>query len=92
MEDRIGSPDKNYLISGVIGLVFSLAAAAWSFIGGACCGWGGWPLAIIGLIAASISLYLKRNIIGWIALGLAIFAFAWVFIGAAVIGSLLTGT
>ena len=82
---------RNSLIAGIAGLLLSLIAALWSLIGGACCGWGGWPLAFLGLIAAGISLYIKRNIIGWIALALAIFAFAWVIIGASVIAGIATG-
>ncbi len=85
------NPDsRNSMIAGVLGLVLSLVAALWSVIGGACCGWGGWPLAFLGLIAAGISLYIKKNAIGWIALGLAIFAFAWVIFGTVFLAMMAT--
>jgi hypothetical protein len=58
----------------------------WSFIGGACCGWAGWGFAFIGFVLAIVSLILKRNAIGWWALGLSIFAFIWVFISIGMFG------
>ena len=91
MSSEQNSDSRNSMIAGLAGLLLSLVAALWSVIGGACCGWGGWPLAFLGLIAAGISLYIKKNIIGWIALFLAIFSFAWVIFGAVYITNLLTG-
>ena len=72
-------------IVGVISLCFGALAAAWSFIGGACCGWAGWGYGFIGLVLAIVSLSLKRSPIGWWALGLSIFAFIWVIMAPAII-------
>lgn len=75
--------DKNEKASFVIGVVaicFAALAAAWSFIGGACCGWGGWGFAFIGLVLAIVSLVFKKSSLGYWALGLSIFAIVWVFI------------
>jgi hypothetical protein len=72
--------EKGAFVVGVIALCFSAIAAAWSFVGGACCGWGGWGWAGVGLIMAIVSLCLNKSKIGWWALALAIFAFVWVFV------------
>lgn len=78
--------EKASFVVAVIALCFSALAAAWSFVGGACCGWGGWGWAFIGLVLSIVSLVLKPSTLGWWALGLAIFAFAWVFISLYLLG------
>lgn len=78
--------DKASFIIAVVALCFSALAAAWSFIGGFCCGWAGWGWAFIGLVLSIVSLVLKKSTLGWWALGLAIFAFAWVFISLFLLG------
>ncbi len=75
-----GNREKASFIIAVIALCFASLATAWTLIGGACCGWGGWGWGFIGLILAIVSLAMKRSKIGFWALGLAIFAFVWVFI------------
>lgn len=74
--------DKSSYVLGIIAICFAAIGAAWSFIGGVCCGWAGWGWAFIGLVLAIISLALKPSTIGWWALGLAIFAFAWLVIAS----------
>lgn len=65
---------------GVTAICFSALGAAWSFLGGFCCGWAGWGWAFIGLVLSIVSLCFKRSNIGWTALALAIFSFAWVIV------------
>ncbi len=74
--------EKASFVVGVIGICFASLAASWSFVGSACCGWAGWPLAFVGIVLSTISLLLKRNKLGFWGLGLSIFAFVWVFITA----------
>jgi len=68
------------LVTGIIGCVFAGLGALWSFLGGACCGWAAWPEAGLGIVLAIVSLCLRRSALGWVALSLGIFAFAWVII------------
>ena len=85
MEQQQQPEDKNEKASFIIGVVaicFAALAAAWSFIGGACCGWGGWGFAFVGLVLSIVSLVFKKSSLGFWALGLSIFAVAWVFISA----------
>ena len=81
---RVSAPsdrnDKSSYVLGIIAICFAAIGAAWSFIGGVCCGWAGWGYAFIGLVLAIISLVLKPSTVGWWALGLAIFSFAWLII------------
>src|SRR6266446_4347917 len=72
--------DQASFVIAVIALCFAALAAAWSFIGGACCGWAAWPYAFIGLVLSVVSLALKPSALGWWALGLSIFAFMWVLV------------
>lgn len=78
--------ERASFIIAVVALCFAALAAAWSFIGGFCCGWAGWGWAFIGLVLSIVSLVLKRSTLGWWALGLSIFAFAWVFISFFLLG------
>jgi hypothetical protein len=80
------------IVTGIIGCVFAGLGALWSFLGGACCGWAAWPEAALGIILAIVSLCLRRSALGWVALGLGIFAFAWVIIFYLVLGGALAGT
>lgn len=75
-----GSKETAALVTGIIGVVFSGLAALWTILGGLCCNWASLPYAIIGLILAIVSLSLNKSPIGWVALGLSIFSFAWVII------------
>ena len=77
--------EKASFVIGIVALCFAALAAAWSFLGGACCGWASWGFAFIGLVLSIVSLVMKPSKIGWWALGLAIFAIIWVFISAALI-------
>ena len=79
--------DKASFIIVVIALCFAALAAAWSFIGGACCGWAGWGWSFIGLILSIVSLVIKRSTLGWWALGLSIFSIIWVFVSLEVMAS-----
>jgi|CXWL01.1.fsa_nt_gi hypothetical protein len=79
--------DKASFIIAVIALCFAALAAAWSFIGGACCGWAGWGWSFIGLILSIVSLVIKRSTLGWWALGLSIFSIIWVFVSLEVMES-----
>lgn len=72
---------------GIVAICFAAVAAAWSFIGGACCGWGGWGFAFVGAVLSVVSLAFHRTTVGWWALGLSLFAFLWVFISASLMGS-----
>jgi hypothetical protein len=72
--------EKTAFIIGVIAICFAAVAAAWSFIGGACCGWGGWGFALIGFALSIVSLVFKGSSLGWWALILSIFAVIWVFL------------
>jgi len=83
--------EKASFIIGVVAVCFAALAAAWSFIGGACCGWGGWPFAFIGLILSIVSLVYKKSSIGYWALGLSIFAILWVFVSVFIIAGSLAG-
>jgi hypothetical protein len=74
--------EKVSFIIGVIAICFAAVAAAWSFIGGACCGWGGWGFAFIGFVLSIVSLIFKKSSLGWWALVLSIFAVIWVFLPA----------
>jgi len=74
-------------VVAVIALCFAALGAGWSFIGGVCCGWAGWGWAFIGFVLSIVSLALKRSAIGWVALSLGIFAFAWVFISGFMLGA-----
>ena len=85
------SNETGSLVTGIVGVCFAGLGAGWSFIGGSCCGWAGWPLAFIGLILAIISLALKRSTLGWVALGLAIFAFVWVFVSGFILAAGIAG-
>lgn len=78
--------EKASFVVAVIALCFAALAAVWSFIGGFCCGWAGWGWAFIGLVLSIVSLALKPSKLGWWALGLSIFAFAWVFISFFLLG------
>ena len=79
--------EKASFVVAVIALCFAALAAVWSFIGGVCCGWAGWGWAFIGLVLSIVSLVLKPSALGKWALGLSIFAFAWVIIGAYILGA-----
>lgn len=70
---------------GIVAVCFAAVAAGWSFIGGACCGWGGWGFGFIGLVLSGVSLFFARTKVGWVALGLSIFSFVWVVFKSAVI-------
>jgi len=83
--------EKASFVIGIIALCFAALAAAWSFLGGACCGWASWGWAFIGLVLSIVSLVMKRSAIGWWALGLSIFAFIWVFVSAFLITGGLAG-
>ena len=76
----INKNEKASFIIGVIAICFAAVAAAWSFIGGACCGWGGWGFAFIGFVLSIVSLVFKKSSLGWWALVLSIFAVVWVFL------------
>lgn len=78
--------EKASFIIGVVAICFAAVAAAWSFIGGACCGWGGWGFAFIGFVLAIVSLVFKKSSLGWWALVLSIFAIVWVFLPLILIG------
>ncbi len=83
MMAQIENPnEKSAHVLAVVGVCFAAIAAAWSFIGGACCGWAGWGFALVGLILGIISLTMKRSTIGWWTIGLSIFAVVWVFVSA----------
>ena len=81
--------DKASFVIGIVALCFAALAAAWSVLGGACCGWGSWGFAFIGLVLSIVSLVMNRSKIGWWALGLAIFAIIWVFVCAALFNASL---
>ena len=72
--------EKASFVIGTVALCFAALAAAWSFLGGVCCGWASWGWAFIGLVLSIVSLVMKRSKIGWWALGLAIFAIIWVLV------------
>ncbi len=74
--------EKSAHVLAVVGVCFAGIAAAWSFIGGACCGWAGWGFALVGLVLGIISLTMKRSTVAWWTVGLSIFAFVWVFVSA----------
>lgn len=81
--------EKASFIIGVVAICFAALAAAWSFIGGACCGWGGWGFAFIGLVLSIVSLVFKKSSLGYWALGLSIFAIVWVFVAFFLLASSL---
>lgn len=78
-----GKNDKASYVIAIVAVCFAAIAAAWSFIGGACCGWAGWGFAFIGLVLGIVSLVMKRSTLGFWAIGLSIFSVVWVFISAA---------
>jgi hypothetical protein len=82
-----GDNQKAAFAIAVVSLCFGSLGAAWSFIGGLCCGWAGWGWAFIGLVLSIVSLILRKSKIGWWALGVSIFAFAWVYIQAFIIAA-----
>ena len=92
MIDQSGSggaaPDnsKAAFVLAVIGVSFGGIGAGISLIGGACCGGFGWPAAFVGLVLAIISLALKRTVLGFWAIGVSGFAFAWVILSIVVFG------
>jgi hypothetical protein len=73
--------EKSSYVISIVALCFSAVGAAWGFVGGACCGWAAWPFAFVGLVLAIIALILRPRALSWWALGLSIFAFAWVIFG-----------
>lgn len=83
--------EKASFVVGLIALCFAALAAVWSFLGGACCGWASWGWAFIGLVLSIVSLVMKRSKIGWWALGLAIFAFVWVFLSPILLAGAVAG-
>lgn len=82
-----GEDESTARTIGIVAICFAAVAATWSFIGGACCGWGGWGFGFIGLVLSGVSLFFQRTKVGWWALGLSLFAFIWVFVSAALISS-----
>ena len=87
-QERTVPEDKNEkaaFVIGVAAICFASIAAAWSFVGGFCCGWAGWGFGFTGLVLSAVSLAFKKTSIGWWALGLSLFSFLWVFISAALL-------
>jgi len=83
--------EKTAYILGVVALCFASLAAAWSFLGGACCGWASWGYSFIGLVLSVVSIVLNRSSLGWWAFGLSIFSIVWVFISASMITGAIGG-
>ena len=78
------------LVGGIIALVFAVVGIVGSLIGTVCCvGWAGAVFALAGVLFAGLSLYFKRTMLGWIALGLSAAALIWMVITMLITAGLL---
>lgn len=82
--------EKNSQITGIASIVFGAMSAIWSLLFSFVCGWLSWPLAFIGLILGVVSILMKKDKLGYIGLGLNIFAFIYPMVVAILFGGAIS--